>query len=64
MKDGEVELQPLFLFEESGETAAGKIIGALRYTGHALANKHKLQMAGKQLPKWFVQHEVGCETTA
>jgi pilus assembly protein CpaF len=61
LKDGEVQLQPLFLFEESGETPNGKIIGALRYTGQALANIHKIQMAGKQLPSWFMRSAVECE---
>ncbi|NQX63257.1 CpaF family protein [Paenibacillus qinlingensis] len=58
IKDGEVQLQPLFLFEESGESPEGKLLGTLRYTGQTLANMYKLQMAGKQLPRWFV-HSVG-----
>lgn len=53
VKNGEVQLQPLFLFEESGETTDGKIIGSLRYTGQSLVNLHKIQMAGKQLPHWI-----------
>jgi pilus assembly protein CpaF len=53
LKDGEVQLQPLFVFEESGETPDGKIIGFLRYTGQPLTNQLKISMAGKQLPSWM-----------
>lgn len=56
VKNGEVQLQPLFLFEESGETTDGKIIGSLRYTGQSLVNLNKIQMAGKQLPHWITHH--------
>ncbi|MNY69860.1 hypothetical protein D3C86_2078670 [compost metagenome] len=59
MKDGEVQLQPLFLFEESGESPEGKLLGTLRYTGQTLANMYKLQMAGKQLPSWFIRRVGG-----
>ncbi|CAH1196541.1 hypothetical protein PAECIP111891_00891 [Paenibacillus allorhizoplanae] len=59
MKDGDVQLQPLFLFEESGESPEGKLLGTLRYTGQTLANMYKLQMAGKQLPSWFTRSVGG-----
>ncbi|TXK85404.1 CpaF family protein [Paenibacillus sp. N3.4] len=63
VKDGEVQLHPLFLFEESGETAACKVVGKLIYTGNRLHNMHKIQMAGKKLPAWFAntkkEREVG-----
>ncbi|OCT14278.1 pilus assembly protein [Paenibacillus pectinilyticus] len=64
VKDGEVQLQPLFLFEEKGESPDGNIIGELRYTGQALFNQHKMNMAGKQLPSWFTQYNEKCEAEA
>lgn len=51
--DGEIRLNPLFLFEETGESQDRKVAGQLVYTGNPLAHKHKLQMAGKRLPLWF-----------
>ncbi|MEC0228393.1 CpaF family protein [Paenibacillus alba] len=53
VKEGEVQLLPLFLFEERGETVDRKVIGELTYTGNRLNNLHKIQMAGKKLPDWF-----------
>ncbi len=59
VKDGEVHLHPLFLFDEKGETMDRKVIGELAYTGNRLHNMHKIRMAGKKLPEWFthVQEE-------
>lgn len=45
MEDGEVLLNPLYRFEETGE-AAGKVIGDLQPSGNALRNQEKLRMAG------------------
>ncbi|RTE05392.1 CpaF family protein [Paenibacillus whitsoniae] len=56
MKDGEVELQPLFRFVESGESEEGNLLGELVYTGEKLWNEAKLRMAGKTLPPWFETH--------
>ncbi|MDD9267841.1 CpaF family protein [Paenibacillus sp. GCM10023248] len=53
MKNGDVQLQPIFLFEEEGETPDRQVTGTLTYTGHALTNTHKIRMAGKKLPDWF-----------
>lgn len=50
--DGDIRLNPLFRFEESGETPEGKVIGKLIYTGNSLEHQHKLQMAGKSIPLW------------
>lgn len=55
VKDGEVHLHPLFLFNEKGETVDRKVIGELAYTGNRLHNMHKIRMAGKKLPDWFTQ---------
>lgn len=54
VESGEIRLNPLFVFEETGETADGKIEGELRYTGNRLLATHKLQMAGLALPDWFM----------
>jgi pilus assembly protein CpaF len=53
--DGEIKLNPLFLFKETGETEDHKVMGQLEYTGNPLMNDHKLQMAGKHRPDWFNQ---------
>ncbi|MCY9664253.1 CpaF family protein [Paenibacillus alginolyticus] len=58
VKDGEVQLHPLFLFDEKGETMDRKVIGELVYTGNRLHNIHKIRMAGKKLPAWFAHFEV------
>lgn len=55
VKDGEVQLLPLFLFDEKGETVDRKVIGELSYTGNQLHHMHKIRMAGKKLPDWFKQ---------
>jgi pilus assembly protein CpaF len=45
MKDGEVELSPLYQFVERGERD-GKVIGGLEPTGRTLLRDHKWRMAG------------------
>ncbi|WNS41038.1 CpaF family protein [Paenibacillus sp. MMS20-IR301] len=45
LHDGEVELNPLYVFQETGEEA-GRVLGSLKPTGHPLQHKAKLQMAG------------------
>ncbi|MBO4627990.1 MAG: CpaF family protein [Lachnospiraceae bacterium] len=49
--DGEIELNPLFVFREVGETADGRILGELRPTGNRLKRQGKLQAAGLRLPE-------------
>lgn len=61
IKEGEVELQPLFLFEEKGDVTDSKVIGGLTYTGKPLYNMYKIRMAGKSLPAWFSQIKEMCE---
>lgn len=45
---GDIELRPLFRFEEKGEKN-GKVLGALKRTVHSLLHRDKLQMAGLTL---------------
>lgn len=44
--EGEVKLNPLYRFVETGETPEGKVIGQLEPTGNALVGAWKLEMAG------------------
>ncbi|GLI05505.1 type II secretion system protein E [Paenibacillus tyrfis] len=44
--EGEVKLNPLFRFVETGESAEGKVIGQLEPTGNELEGTWKLEMAG------------------
>jgi pilus assembly protein CpaF len=46
IENGEIQLNPLYEFSETGETPDGKIIGGLVSTGNELKNKSKLKMAG------------------
>lgn len=45
---GEVQLNPLFLFEEQGESD-GQVLGGLKRTGNRLERTDKLAMAGKSM---------------
>lgn len=45
---GEVKLNPLFLFEEQGESE-GQVLGGLKRTGNPLARTDKLTLAGKSM---------------
>lgn len=47
--DGEIVLNPLFRFRETGETADGMIIGELMPTGNHLQRRNKLLAAGLSL---------------
>ncbi|MFB6363259.1 CpaF family protein [Paenibacillus elgii] len=44
--EGEVKLNPLYRFVETGETPEGKVIGQLEPTGNELEGTWKLEMAG------------------
>ncbi|MFC4776810.1 CpaF family protein [Paenibacillus sp. GCM10023252] len=46
MKDGEVVMEPLFLFEETGVNLDGRVLGQLVRTSHKLKHRDKLHMAG------------------
>lgn len=45
-QNGEIKLNPLYIFKEEKQTVDGKIIGRLHRTGNDLVNKHKFKMAG------------------
>lgn len=44
--DGQIRLNPLYTFEETGSVVQGSIEGSLRWTGNRLLNTVKLKMAG------------------
>jgi len=46
--DGEIQLQPLFVFRETGEDSEGHIVGALERTDCKLYRKQKLLIAGEE----------------
>lgn len=46
VRDGQISLNPIYVFREEGEEASGRIIGRLEWTGNTLQNTGKLQMAG------------------
>ena len=45
-KNGEIVLNPLYKFEEEGETPEKIIVGSLNRTKNAMVNKLKFKMAG------------------
>lgn len=51
MEDGEIVLNPLFCFEEEGESEEGKVMGSLKKTKHSLIHTSKLKRAGKSCNK-------------
>ena len=46
LKDGEIELNPLYVFEETKESSMEKVIGELKRTKNALKNTFKLKLMG------------------
>lgn len=48
-KDGEILLNPLYVFEETGEDKNGKIAGCLRRTDNPLINRIKARQRGVEL---------------
>jgi len=48
--DGEIQLNPLYCFRETGETSEGRILGELQPTGNKLRRSGKLRAAGLSLP--------------
>jgi pilus assembly protein CpaF len=46
LKNGEIQLNPLYMFEESGEDEEGNIIGGLVRTQNKMQNIQKFRMAG------------------
>ncbi|WP_420850656.1 hypothetical protein [Paenibacillus lutrae] len=53
LSEGEVILNPLFVFDDRGEDEAGKVNGELIYTGNPLINDWKCRMAGVRTPAWL-----------
>ncbi len=47
--DGEIEVNPLFLFSEEGESKEGKVLGELKKTDNSLLHVQKLLRAGLSL---------------
>ncbi|WP_248925598.1 CpaF family protein [Paenibacillus hamazuiensis] len=50
MTDGDIELNPLYRFVETGENEAGVVTGQLAPTGSHLRRTHKLALAGLRVP--------------
>ncbi|GGH77615.1 pilus assembly protein CpaF [Pullulanibacillus pueri] len=50
VRDGDIELNPLFEFVEEGEGPDGQVLGSLQRTGNPLKNTFKLKMAGLGVP--------------
>ena len=48
-KGGEILLNPLYQFEETGETKNGRIVGHLKRTGNPLVNMIKAKQRGVEL---------------
>jgi len=48
MRDGEIEVNPLYLFRETGQDAQGRIVGRLEHTGNRLIRRTKWLKAGGQ----------------
>ena len=46
LKDGEIELNPLYVFEETKESSMEKVVGELKRTKNALKNTFKLKLMG------------------
>lgn len=46
IEDGQVVLNPLFIFEDEGDTKEGLVKGSLRRTGNEMRRKAKFKMAG------------------
>ena len=48
-KDGEIMLNPLYIFEETGEDSKGMVIGSLKRTENPLVNRQKAKQRGIDL---------------
>jgi pilus assembly protein CpaF len=49
LKDGEIQLNPLYVFCEEGEAQDSNVVGELKRTGNKLINTYKLKAAGVKL---------------
>jgi pilus assembly protein CpaF len=45
-RDGEVQLNPLFVFEEEGESKEEQVLGSLKRTNNEMLHKHKFRTFG------------------
>lgn len=46
LKDGEIQLNPLYVFEETEESTLEKVVGVLKRTDNPMVNDYKLRLAG------------------
>jgi len=46
LKDGEIELNPLYVFEENEESTMERVVGELKRTKNPLKNTFKLKLMG------------------
>lgn len=46
---GKIIMNPLYLFEETGEKEEGQVVGQLKQTKHSLIHQDKLKMAGIEI---------------
>ena len=56
-REGQFQLNPLYVFQEEGETKDKRIIGNLKRTDNAMVHKEKFRLAGMPEEKW----ELGSE---
>ncbi len=49
VKDGQIQLNPLYVFEEDESSTQAKVSGRLKRTANPMRNVHKLQLAGKKV---------------
>lgn len=49
VKEGEIILNPLYLFKDEGDTAEGRVNGRLEATGNRLYHASKLELAGMKM---------------
>jgi pilus assembly protein CpaF len=52
VKNGEVILQPIFLFKESTTSSMNQVTGSLQRTGYRLQNQMKIRAIGMEEGKW------------
>lgn len=50
-EDGQIKLNPLFVFDDRGNDENGKVIGKLKYTGNKIVNVEKFKAAGVDLER-------------
>lgn len=49
VRDGQIQLNPLYVFEEDEHSTQAKVSGRLKRTANPMKNVHKLEMAGKKV---------------